>query len=121
MGQRLNQIAEFLREFMLTSVSTEAAELIESPIDEEEISNAIKLAKIGKSLGPDGFSVGYYKKFAHQLVHQLTKVLNVVAGEKKMYQNLWEPQSLWERPGDLRHLSPNLPSYCGRQTPHKGI
>ncbi|CAH2296761.1 Hypothetical predicted protein, partial [Pelobates cultripes] len=43
---------------------------------EEEIKQAIKTAKIGKTLDPDGLPNDYYKKLGHNLIPRLTKALN---------------------------------------------
>lgn len=58
----IKKIQEYLKEAKLPKVSMEKLHALEDPITEEEIRIAINSTAVGKSPGPDGFTIRYYKK-----------------------------------------------------------
>lgn len=52
------------------------AKNLDDPITESKIQVLIKSMKPGKSPGPDGFTVGFYKAFSPILAPTLTKLFN---------------------------------------------
>lgn len=49
---------------------------LQQPITEDELFQAVKSLKPGKSPGPDGFTAHYYKAFPSLLIPSLPKALN---------------------------------------------
>lgn len=60
----------------MPTLTTAEIESLEVPITEEELMLAIKSLKPGKSAGPDGFMVHYYKLFADTLKAPFLRALN---------------------------------------------
>lgn len=61
---RKEMIADFLKQYGPTPISDSTAQTLASPLTREEIDIALKQLKSGKSPGPDGLTVGYYKTYA---------------------------------------------------------
>lgn len=58
---------------------------LKRPIQEEELLQAIKDLKPGKSQGPDGFSLQYYKTFTDLLKTPLLQALNSLTETDTIY------------------------------------
>lgn len=54
---------EYLWGLNLPTMPKEELEQLEAPITHEEVVRAIKNMALGKSLGPDGYIILYYKRF----------------------------------------------------------
>lgn len=80
------KIQEYLAEVILPKITAESAVLLDEPITQDEIYTALKETPGGKSPGPDGFSIKYYKKFKEQLVPELCNYLNKI-GENEEIRN----------------------------------
>lgn len=78
------KIREYLAEVGLPKISAENAELLDGPITKEEIFKALKETPGGKSPGPDGFSIKYYKRFKEQLVPELCNYLNKIGENEEI-------------------------------------
>lgn len=52
-------------------MTLERSEVLDELITQEEIRNALKETPSGKSPGPDGFTIKYYKKINEQLVSKI--------------------------------------------------
>lgn len=61
------EIEEFLQKCDIDKVPVDFVRLLDDPITEEEVIKVIDIAKLGKAIGPDGFSARYYKTFKEQL------------------------------------------------------
>uniref|UniRef100_A0A8C5R8Y3 Reverse transcriptase domain-containing protein n=1 Tax=Leptobrachium leishanense TaxID=445787 RepID=A0A8C5R8Y3_9ANUR len=57
-------------------VSEQTSDLLDSPLTAEELAQALKSSKSGKSPGPDGLPIRYYKRLAPQLSPHLLLALN---------------------------------------------
>lgn len=68
----------------LPKIAKEAGEALEAPISEEEIGKALSESALGKSPGPDGFTMSYYKKFKTILVPKLCQYMNGLGVEHKI-------------------------------------
>ncbi|CAH2274657.1 Hypothetical predicted protein, partial [Pelobates cultripes] len=69
----LNTIHTYLASAGLRQLTDPDRELLDAPIAPEEISIAIKKAQTGKSPGPDGLPLQYYKTFQSELLPKLHK------------------------------------------------
>lgn len=71
-------LATYVRETALPTITGDEAEELDLPFTAEEIVQAIKLAPMGKSPGPDGFTIRFYKTLLPQLSHFLLKVFSSI-------------------------------------------
>lgn len=60
----------------MPSLPTEARESLEEPITLFELQLALKSAKPGKALCPDGLSIAYYKTMLPSLGQHMVKLYN---------------------------------------------
>lgn len=60
----------------LHTIDENIAKALGDPVTESKIQVVIKSMKPGKSPGPDGFTVDFYKAFAPLLVPTLAKLIN---------------------------------------------
>lgn len=74
----LQAIEDYLSSVGLTRLPSPARCSLETPILMEELNTVLKTVKSGKALGPDGFSIRYYKEFSSILSAQMIKVFNAV-------------------------------------------
>lgn len=69
-------ISDFFDRVDLPKLSSEQAKLLDGPVTEFEIRNAISGMRNGKSPGLDGFPIEYYKEYIDILVPVLKEVYN---------------------------------------------
>uniref|UniRef100_A0A8C5N0H4 Reverse transcriptase domain-containing protein n=1 Tax=Leptobrachium leishanense TaxID=445787 RepID=A0A8C5N0H4_9ANUR len=74
-GKR-SAILAYLSKHSTRHVSEQTADLLDNPLMAEELAQALKSSKSGKSPGPDGLPIWYYKRFAPQLSPHLLLALN---------------------------------------------
>lgn len=70
----LSDMETFFNSVDIPSLSSDMREGLEAPITQEEIRAAISAMQPGKSPGPDGFSVDFFKKFCYDLTPFLCQV-----------------------------------------------
>lgn len=75
-GEKNRKITNFLRNVGLPRITKETGEAMEAPISEEELGKALSETAPGKSPGPDGFTIAYYKKIKNILIPKLCRYLN---------------------------------------------
>lgn len=75
---RKTKIQEYLTDAKLPKIQAEQLIELEEPITQDEIKKALKETPIGKSPGPDGFTIKYYKEFQNQLIPKLCNYLNKI-------------------------------------------
>ncbi|CAH2327789.1 Hypothetical predicted protein [Pelobates cultripes] len=97
-------------------MDTDTANAMEEPITAEELSQALKMAKNGKSPGPDGFTIKYYRTYRDALIPHLLAMLNTLregdnVGHKT--STMTEPSCRTRTPHDTRH-----PPYHTLNQPH---
>lgn len=59
-------------------ISDSQREILNRPIDEEEIKEAINATKLGKAPGLDGYMAKFYRRFKEELAVQLLPIFNQV-------------------------------------------
>lgn len=74
--QRNEKMESFFSSIDLPKLTSEEADMVSSPITEEEIKNTIAQLKNNKSPGTDGFSGEYYKAFVGELTPILCNAYN---------------------------------------------
>lgn len=79
---------EFLNSLLLPSLSKEHSDLLESPFSQSEVLDTIKSLKLGSAPGLDGFSTGYYRKFAPTLAPYLSKFFNFLREDSPLGTDL---------------------------------
>lgn len=67
---------KFFSQMKLPTLTDEQQEILGRPIEKEEIFKAISLMHSGKSPGPDGFPVEWFKSFKEKIVPYLLKTYN---------------------------------------------
>lgn len=75
---------KYLRKAMLPKITEEERECMETPISEEEVSKAIAGMALGKSPGPDGFTLAYYRSFKEVLIPWLCQYFNGLGKDYEM-------------------------------------
>lgn len=80
---------EFL-EILNIPISQHQCENLERPLDGQEIEHSIKEMQSGKTSGPDGFPVEFYKKFSSQLTPLLLSLFNHSFERSALPQSLTE-------------------------------
>lgn len=88
--QDTSHMTEFLESLGIPTLEQDDTETLEKPLDTQEIEAAIKDMQTGKTPGPDGFPVEFYKKFASQLIPLLLNMFN------HSFEQSYLPQSLTE-------------------------
>ena len=73
-----SRIAEYLTSTGMTRLPSPARYSLDTPITVKEVTEVLKSFKSGKSPGPDGFTISYYREFSELLSKQMTKVFNAV-------------------------------------------
>lgn len=72
----LEELDQFFDSFPIPTVDHSTAKALESPITEKEVNDAITAMQSGKSPGPDGFPVEFFKRFSVKLLPLLLKMYN---------------------------------------------
>lgn len=81
---------------------------MDGPIVPKEFSLAIKQIQLGKSPGPDGFSIAYYKTFSELLVQTFLRAFNLLSSTIPPPNNLLEAHiSVVPKPGKDPLLASN--------------
>lgn len=88
--KRLDNTRALLNEIGLKRIAPDKLSLLEDPITEEEILKILKESPAGKSPGPDGLSVVYYKKFSDSLVPRLCSYMNKIGGNREIRREALE-------------------------------
>lgn len=73
---RREMIATFLQQYCTTTLSPADSTTLEGPINGEETAIALKQLKTGKSPGPDGLTVSYYKTVQEAIIPHFIKSFN---------------------------------------------
>lgn len=76
---RQSQIHDFLTQYCPKPITPQQAANLEGHMTIEELGLAIKQMKVGKSPGPDGLPLIYYKSFLETLSPQMLKAFNSLA------------------------------------------
>lgn len=69
--QKREKIKNYLKDIGLAKITEIEQSTLEAPITEDEVRNALKETPVGKSPGPDGLSVLYYKKYQDNLIPKM--------------------------------------------------
>lgn len=77
------KIQEYLKKFKLKPITEELKAELNKEISIEESLNIIKNLKLNKSLGPDGFTILFYKKSKEELSPILKDLFASISKEKK--------------------------------------
>lgn len=75
---RKKMIEDFLTQYGPQPISEDEAANLDKPLTWEETIIALKRMKPGKSPGPDGFSISYYKTFRDPLIPHFLNTFNTV-------------------------------------------
>lgn len=70
------QLSQFFEKLTMPKISYCDREMLNAPLQLSEIKEAIQLMNNGKSPGPDGYPVEFYKKFSDQLAPLLLEMFN---------------------------------------------
>uniref|UniRef100_A0A8C5WHL5 Reverse transcriptase domain-containing protein n=1 Tax=Leptobrachium leishanense TaxID=445787 RepID=A0A8C5WHL5_9ANUR len=71
-------MADYLAKALDVAISPDQAEALDVPFTSEELAEALKATPTGKSPGPDGFSIGYYRTFLKTLGPYLLRSFNAI-------------------------------------------
>lgn len=71
-----HNLLKFFSNLDMPKISTTDHEMLDAPLNLTEIKEAIKSMNSGKSPGPDGYPVEFYKKFSDQLAPLLLEMFN---------------------------------------------
>lgn len=97
---RQEAISTFLAQHGIPLISPEESRTLDCPISMEETTTALKQLKAGKSPGPDGLTVGYYKTFQETLTPHFTKAFNTLSASPQNNKDLLEAHiTLIPKPG----------------------
>ena len=109
--QDKSNMITFLDNIEIPQVDTEAKNNLEETIKLQEIVDSIHKMQSGKSPGPDGYTVEFYKKFSPQLTPLLLEMFNHSFIQSHLPQTLTEASiSLLLKPG-------KDPNDCGSYRP----
>lgn len=78
------KMREFIKEAGLPSLLEAETMELERPITQEEIMQALKATPTGKSPGPDGFTVSFFKKYKESLVPRLCQLWNAMGKQGEL-------------------------------------
>ena len=86
----MEEIDEFLEEYILPKLNQEEIENLNRHITSLEIETVIKNLPTNKSPEPDGFTGEFYQKFREGLTPILLKLLQKIAEEDKLPNSFYE-------------------------------
>lgn len=89
-SDRMTAITDFLAQYCPSPLSSDESSDLDLPLSGEEILTALKQMKPGKSPGPDGLTVSYYKSFPGTLVPHLTKAFNNLSPTSNTMRDILE-------------------------------
>uniref|UniRef100_A0A8C5PT54 Reverse transcriptase domain-containing protein n=1 Tax=Leptobrachium leishanense TaxID=445787 RepID=A0A8C5PT54_9ANUR len=81
-----SDIRSYLKDSLHSVLPPDSASALDAPFTTEEFSMALSTMKAGKSPGPDGFSVAYYKTFGSLLGPRFLAMLNSLDGSTSLEQ-----------------------------------
>uniref|UniRef100_A0A8C5LLZ8 Reverse transcriptase domain-containing protein n=1 Tax=Leptobrachium leishanense TaxID=445787 RepID=A0A8C5LLZ8_9ANUR len=85
-GKRASpDVSSYLRDKIHTTLTPEDSEMLSVPFTSGELVVVLKLMKAGKSPGPDGLPVEYYKHFAQDLLPRMLSVFNSVGADTSFH------------------------------------
>lgn len=106
-----SNMTTFLDNIDIPNIEAAAKDNLDKPIHLQEIIDSIQKMQSGKSPGPDGYLVEFYKKFSSQLAPILLEMFNHSFNQNHLPQTLTEASiSLLLKPG-------KDPLYCGSYQP----
>lgn len=85
-------IADYIANSNMPTLSTTTRDLLDEPIILTEIQLAIKNTKKGKSPGPDGLTIQYYKTLLSSLGQHMTKLFNDLGKGSTLHHNTLQAQ-----------------------------
>uniref|UniRef100_A0A8C5MN92 Reverse transcriptase domain-containing protein n=1 Tax=Leptobrachium leishanense TaxID=445787 RepID=A0A8C5MN92_9ANUR len=101
-------IDKYLRDSYDSTISQEARKALDAPFTMKELASAVKSMKSGKSPGPDGFTMGYYKTFLPSLGPHFLKAFNSLDDQVTIPQSaLLATITLLPKPDKDHTLVPN--------------
>lgn len=106
--ERQAAIRDFLTQYCPSSIAPEDAASLDLPISTDEITAVLKQLRTGKSPGPDGLTVSYYKTFHDILTPHLTTTFNALSSSSQVNKDLLEAHiTLILKPGKDETLVSN--------------
>ena len=81
---KMAEMDKFLEKYNFPKLNQEATENLNRPITSTEIKTVIRNLLKNKSLGPDGFTAEFYKKFREEITLILLKLFQKIAEEGKL-------------------------------------
>uniref|UniRef100_A0A8C5MCG1 Reverse transcriptase domain-containing protein n=1 Tax=Leptobrachium leishanense TaxID=445787 RepID=A0A8C5MCG1_9ANUR len=75
-ARKRSDILSYLTKYSTKKVSRQTSDLLDRPLTIEELALALQTSKTGKSPGPDGLPIRYYKSYAAILFPHLLTALN---------------------------------------------
>lgn len=88
--QKRVKIKTYLRESGLKKITEEQINQLETPITEEEITKTIRETPMGKSPGPDGLTILYYRKFKDILIPKMCNLMNRIGDKEELRKEALE-------------------------------
>uniref|UniRef100_A0A8C5LLZ2 Reverse transcriptase domain-containing protein n=1 Tax=Leptobrachium leishanense TaxID=445787 RepID=A0A8C5LLZ2_9ANUR len=84
------EVSSYLRDKIHTTMTPEDCAMLSVPFTAGELAVVLKLMKAGKSPGPDGLPVEYYKHFAQDLSPRMLSVFNSVGADASFHPHTIE-------------------------------
>lgn len=89
-GSRTEIIREYLQKNGFKPLTEQQSSNIDCPLTRDEFNLVLKQMKSGKSPGPDGFSLAYYRSFADILAIPFLKTFNSLSNPNSSHSRLLE-------------------------------
>lgn len=101
-------ITDFLNQYSPKTITPSEAETLERPLSMEETSEALKPLNTGKSPGPDGLTVGYYKSSPDATLPYFLKAFNLMASASHTNKDLLKAHiTMILKPGKYTNIVSN--------------